>query len=200
MHDLLVSDAAANLRRLMVRDGLTLDQVVARSGLDERTVRGIHAGTSRPQARTLHRLAAGLGVSSDELLQDRWQWSCGQFDRRTNPAVDEALAHEPDLFRGWTAAEFEALYGQFGAGGSLTVDGALAAARGINARRAVHDQVALLLESDQAALLTSLVEVLYQRIQVPPLAAAGARRPGPRLHRSRQRGGPPDHTPLEPHS
>ncbi len=65
-----MSDHAANLRRLMARSGLTLQDVAERTGLHERTLKGILAGTNKPHARTLHRLAEGLGVNADELFQD----------------------------------------------------------------------------------------------------------------------------------
>jgi hypothetical protein len=61
---------ASNVRRVMARTGLTLRQVVEATGLCERTVKGLLAGKNKPHARTLHLLAAGLGVSTDELFQD----------------------------------------------------------------------------------------------------------------------------------
>ena len=65
-----MGDVASNLRRLMARLGLTLEQVIAATGLSERTVKAMLAGTSKPHARTLNRLAAGLGVAVDELFQN----------------------------------------------------------------------------------------------------------------------------------
>lgn len=161
-----MSDLAANLRRLMARHGWTVDSVVAESGLDERTIRGILAGSTRPHARTLHRLAQGLGVNSDELFQDPSLLAYRLFDRRTNPLVDEAVRQHPQLFQGWVEADFDELYSQFGAGGCLTLEGALALVARINKKRSVHDQVAVLLESSEAELLASLVDLLYQRVAV----------------------------------
>ncbi len=63
-------DFALNLRRLMARLGMTLEQVVEATGLSQRTVKALLAGKSKPHARTLHQLAEGLGVSSDELFQN----------------------------------------------------------------------------------------------------------------------------------
>src|SRR5882672_7262725 len=51
-----------NVRRLMARFGMTLTDVVAATGLDERTLRSILRGTTQPHAKTLHKLAHGLGV------------------------------------------------------------------------------------------------------------------------------------------
>jgi transcriptional regulator with XRE-family HTH domain len=160
-------NCAVNLRRLMARLGLTIDQVVERSGLDPRTIRGIlHCGDLRPHARTLHKLAAGLGVPTDELFQRPEQLVHRTFDRRTNPLVDEAVADHPELFAGWGEADFDELYSRFGAGGALTRTGALAAAEAMNRNRDVQRKVALLLESGQADLLCELVEALYRRIAI----------------------------------
>lgn len=59
---------ADNLRRLMAKMDLTLDDVVAATGVCERTVKQVLRGRSKPQARTLYRLAKGLGVSVDEFF------------------------------------------------------------------------------------------------------------------------------------
>ncbi|HWC88644.1 MAG TPA: helix-turn-helix transcriptional regulator, partial [Pirellulales bacterium] len=63
-------DYASNLRRLMARLNLTVREVSERTGLDQRTIKGILRGdNSKPHARTLHQLAAGLGADVDELFQ-----------------------------------------------------------------------------------------------------------------------------------
>jgi transcriptional regulator with XRE-family HTH domain len=159
-------DVAANLRRLMARFGLTLEQVVEQTGLDERTIKGILAGNHKPHARTLHRLATGLGVASDELFQDPSLLAHRLFDRRTNPVVAEVVAEQPELFAGWAEQDFDELYSRFGTGGSLTAEGTVAAVHCMNQHREIHRQVALLLESGEAELLSAIVDVLYQRILV----------------------------------
>jgi transcriptional regulator with XRE-family HTH domain len=159
-----MSDYAANLRRLMAREGLTLDDVIARSGLDERTIKSILAGVNRPHARTLHRLANGLGVSADELFQDPSLLLHRYFDRRTNPLVEETIEANPDLFAGWTEGDFDELYSRFGAGGALTTQGVLDAARIMQRNRQTHRKLALLLESSEADLVVDLIDVFYERI------------------------------------
>jgi transcriptional regulator with XRE-family HTH domain len=159
-------DVSANLRRLMARFGLTLEQVVEQSGLDGRTIRGLLAGTHKPHARTLNRLAAGLGVSADELFQDPSLLAHRSFDRQTNPMVETVVSSQPDLFVGWAERDFDELYSRFGTGGSLTVEGTLEAVRSMNHNREIHRRVALLLESGEAALLSAFVDLLYERIQV----------------------------------
>jgi transcriptional regulator with XRE-family HTH domain len=158
---------ADNLRRLMARLGLTIEQVVRQTGLDERTIKGILAGTnSRPHARTLHQLAKGLGVATDELFQNPALLARRLFDRRTNPLVDEVAAAHPDLFDGWTAADFDELYSRFGTGGELTVEGTLDVVGEINRRRELFEKVAVLLESGQADVLCGIVDLLYEKVLV----------------------------------
>ena len=159
-------DVAANLRRLMARFGLTLEQVVEQTGLDERTIKGILARTNKPHARTLHRLAAGLQVASDELFQDPSLLAHRLFDRSTNPLVEEVVASQPGLFAGWSERDFDELYSRFGVGGSLTAEGTIEAVNAMNQNREIHRQVALLLESGEAEFLAIIVRLLYQKILV----------------------------------
>ena len=59
---------AHNVRRLMAQLAMTYEDLVDATGLDSRTIRGIVRGAHTPQARTLHKLAEGLGVSTDDLF------------------------------------------------------------------------------------------------------------------------------------
>jgi transcriptional regulator with XRE-family HTH domain len=162
----VMSDIGINVRRLMARSGMTLAQVVDATGLHERTVKSLLNGKSKPHARTLNRLVVGLGVSADELFQNPSLLAHRLFDQRTNPVVDEVVSEHPDLFDGWTEAEFAELYSRFGTGGSLTAPGTLAVVAAMNQKRDIHQKVALLLESGQADLLAGLVDLLYQKILV----------------------------------
>ena len=157
---------AANLRRLMARLDLTVEGVVEQTGLDQRTVRGILKGRGVPHARTLHKLAAGLGVSIDELFQHPALLGERSFDRRTNPRVDELVTARPALFTDWTEVDFEELYSRFGTGGQLTAEGTLASVEAMNRNHDTQNKVALVLESGEAELLRQIVETLYRRIAV----------------------------------
>ncbi len=159
-------DYAANLRRLMVRQGWSLAELSLASGIDERTIRGILNGGQRPQNRTLQRLAETLHAPTDELFQDPSVMAHRLFDRATNPVVDEVVVAQPALFRGWTDRDYDALYSRFGVGGALTREGTVAAAKQINRQRRVLDQVALIMETHEADLLASIVETLHKRVCV----------------------------------
>ena len=101
---------AHNVRRLMVRRGMTLRQLVAASGLHERTVKAALHGNGKPHARTLHRLACGLEVATDELFQLPAALAAQQFDRQTNPEVDAVIRSRPAPFADWSTADFPLSY------------------------------------------------------------------------------------------
>lgn len=161
------ADYAANLRRLMAREGITLAELLERSGLNHQTVKCILNGGNRPQPRTLHRLAAALGVPVEELFQDPALLRHRLFDRQTNPVVEEVVAADPQLFHGWTQEEFDELYSRFGAGGALTSEGTREVAQHMNRRREILNKVALLLETNEGELLEGMIEMLYKRALVP---------------------------------
>jgi transcriptional regulator with XRE-family HTH domain len=167
---------AINLRRIMAREGLTFDEVVAASGLDERTLRAIARGTNNPHARTLHKLSQGLGVAVDELFRPPGRFSPRQFDRANNSLVDAVVARHQGTFKNWSQPEFDELFSRFGTGGQLTEAGVLAAAEAMNAKRDLWRQVSVILESSEAELLAEFVEVLYRRVTISAPPANGSLR------------------------
>lgn len=154
-----------NVRRLMVRQGLTLLGVVEATGLDERTIRSILRGTTQPHARTLHKLASGLGIDADELFVNPVE-EAARFDRRANPAAAQIVRRHPELFTGWAPADFEEYFSRVGVGGELTEEGALAYAAATNRRRELMTQVAVILESAESEHLSDIVDMLYRRVTV----------------------------------
>jgi len=160
---------AGNLRRIMARDNLTFDQVVAATELDARTLRSLARGRSQPHARTLHKLAIGLGIEVDELFQPLGRLPARKFDRATNSLVESCVTARPALFRNWSESDFDELYSRFGTNGPLTEEGILAAAQATNAKRDLWRQVSIILESGEAELLSRFVDVLYGRVtETPP--------------------------------
>jgi len=158
--------ARENLSRLMASGGLSLRCVAEKTGLDERTIRGILGGDHKPHAQTLYRLAEGLGVKVDEFFVDPAQLLYRRFDRQTNPMVAEVLGNHKRLFDGWTEADFDELHSRVGTGGALTVEGTLDAVRQMNRKRKLHDRLDLLLESSHAEVAASLLDVLYEKVVV----------------------------------
>jgi putative transcriptional regulator len=162
---------AINLRRLMARDGLTFDEVVAATGLDERTLRALARGMNNPQARTLHKLAHGLGVPVDDCFRPPGRLAPRQFDRATNSLIEGAISGHAAVFSNWSEADFDELYSRFGTGGQLTDAGVLAAAQAMNAKRDLWRQISIILESGEAELLAEFVELLYRRATIAASAA-----------------------------
>jgi len=158
--------ARENLLRLMAARGLTMCGVAEQTGLHVRTVRGILRGDKKPHAQTLHRLAEGLGVAVDEFFVDPAQLLYRRFDRQTNPVVAEVIENHRELFHGWSEADFDELHSRVGAGGALTVEGALAAVQQMNRRRELHDKLDLLLESSHAELAADILNALYENVVV----------------------------------
>jgi transcriptional regulator with XRE-family HTH domain len=155
----------------MVRLNLTLASVADATGLDERTIRSVLRGVTRPQTKTLHKIAAGLGVDADELFADP-ERPAAAFDRATNPAVAEVVARHPKLFAHWTAAELDELYSRVAVGGELTEAGAVAAAQAMNRRRELLKQASVILESAEGELLREFVTLLYRRVALSPPPAS----------------------------
>lgn len=154
----------ANVRRLMARLDMTQQDVIDATGLDHRTLRRILQGITRPHARTLHKLAEGLGVSTDELFQDPDLGGLATFDKATNPVVTEVVDAHPETFAKWTLADFNELFSRMAVGGELTETGTLAAAKAMNAKKQLMLEVAVILESSEAHLMHDFVDWLYRRV------------------------------------
>jgi transcriptional regulator with XRE-family HTH domain len=147
----------------MAKGGLTFEDVVAATRLDERTIRGLARATNNPHARTLHKLSRGLGVSIDELFRPLDRSPAQEFDRATNMLVEGVVAQRPDVFADWSPSEFDELFSRFGTGGALSEEGVVVAAAAMNAKRALWKQISVILESSQADLLAEFVQLLYRR-------------------------------------
>ena len=157
----------ANVLRLMARLNLTLNDAAQATGLDRRTLRSILQAKSRPQARTLYKLARGLNASVDELFEPagrRW----AELDRKCNRVAARVVRERPEMFADWTLAEFDELYSRVGVGGPLTEDGAVAAANAMNRRRDLMTRAAVVLETDLGDLLCEFIELLFRRVAVSP--------------------------------
>ena len=59
-------DYAANLRRLMAHEGLTLAELARWSRLNFRTHKRVLKGVQRPRPRTFHQIAEGMQVAVEE--------------------------------------------------------------------------------------------------------------------------------------
>jgi hypothetical protein len=80
--------------------------------------------------------------------------------------VAEVIESHGDLFDGWSEADFDELHSRVGAGGALTIEGALTAVGHMNHKRELHDKLDLLLESSQAEVVGGILKVLYEKVVV----------------------------------
>ena len=162
------SRLSRNLKALLEARRLSTAELAARSDLDETIIRALVRGEiTRPSLTTLDPLAAALEIDVAELLAepaDDRRRAVARIDRRTNPLVAEVIAARPQLFAGWTPADYEDLYSRFGTGGELSFAGAERCAAAINRRRATLAKAALLLETTHAEELAGRVERLFGEI------------------------------------
>jgi len=71
-----------------------------------------------------------------------------------------------ELFTHWTVADFDELHSRVGTGGALTFEGTLAAIHQMNRKRELHEKLDLLLESSQAEVVRSIMDVLYAQVSL----------------------------------
>ena len=154
---------SVNLRRLLAQHGLTIAEVARRAEIDRRTVQAVLNDSGKPHPKTIHRLAEAFNVAVDEFYVEPSQLLYRQFDQETNPLVGEVVEAHSGLFEGWTAADFDELHSRFGSGGALTHDGVVTAAEEMNLRRALHEKLAVLLESSHKELAQKMIELLYDQ-------------------------------------
>lgn len=148
----------------MAKFGMNYEDLVEASGLDARTIRSIVRGEKQPHARTVQRLAEAFGESTEELFAAPHGMTAAAFDAATNPLVAEVTEARPQLFDGWSADDFQQLTSRFGVGGAMTAEGVVAEAKSLNAKRALVDRARVVLESKDAPLLASLIDLLYERV------------------------------------
>lgn len=179
------------LFRLRLERGWNLDRLARKAGLSRTTVYGLECGAiARPRASTLRRLAEALGLPAADLgamlaaeaaprdvsplgnggeplaessAPDPRDLST-DFDRRTNPRVDDVVRRDPTLFAGWSREDWDQLYSTFGVGGSLSDEGVVAQAERINRQRELTFKLQLLLQTHLAGAAEEFVNRLYGQV------------------------------------
>lgn len=159
----MASTESVNLRRLLAQRGLTIAEVAQLADLHRRTVQAVLNDSGKPHPKTIHRLAEAFRVAADEFYVEPSQLLYRQFDQETNPIVAEVVEARRGLFDGWTAGDFDELHSRFGTGGALTQEGVVTAAEEMNLHRALHDKLAVLLESSHKQLAQKMLELLYDQ-------------------------------------
>lgn len=88
------------------------------------------------------------------------------FDRLTNPVIDDVRAESPELFAGWTDAEWDQLYSTFGVGGALRAEGVREAASQIQRQRETVGRLQIVLETHLRDVAEELIGALFRLVQV----------------------------------
>lgn len=172
------------IRTRCLEKGWDLRELARRAGVSRTTLHHLLSGaTRRPHIATVSRLAAALGIRVDQPSRAAAVPPVGapsrpalagssdtrtDFDRRTNPAINEVCRTRPHLFGGWSGDEWDELYSTFGVGGNLSADGVVACAEAINDRRETTRKLHLVLETHLAGVAKGLVETLYGMICPAP--------------------------------
>lgn len=159
---------AMNIRRLLAKFNVEPQAFAETTGVDERTLRGVIQSRTTPHVRTIKRIADGFGVEVDELYRPVPALSDKRFDRECNALVEQVKRVYPELYVGWTTAQDDELYSQFGTGGAMTEEGILAATKRILERCEVERQFRLVYESHEGAMLRDVVRLAYNRLRLAP--------------------------------
>lgn len=181
---------AALIRAGRVRKGWNQEDLAQRAGVSRTTLHHIERGAvQKPRATTLSRLGSVLDIepdawhttsapaavprpAPDDLPGD----AATQFDQQTNPVVAEVAAQHPQLFRGLTAADWEALVSQVGVGGGLTSEGVVEAAQRLQDDRETLTKLRSILQTHLRDSARQLIGALYDTVAIAPPAARLAER------------------------
>jgi len=156
--------AKENLRRLMSARGLSHKDVVRCTGLDRRTIRGLLNGTNRPHAKTIHRLAKGLGVATDEFFVSPSYLIYRNLYDPADLKVEGVVRNNPALFSSWAQADFEELQDSYSLSDDQSAEGILDVARKMNRRRDLQKKLNVLLKSSQSDAISTFLEVMYKTV------------------------------------
>lgn len=166
-----------NLLELMRRHKISLKELIQRTNISRHVVnRWVRIGAGKPQWDHLVRLAEVLFLSDPLDLLDPNLFAKNaevippkhrSVDRQTNPFVEIVAQSRPDLFRPFTADDWNEIYSLHGTGGPLTEEGTIQAAEHINAKRALRQKFEALLETEHFVPLAAIIEVMYRDCQVP---------------------------------
>jgi transcriptional regulator with XRE-family HTH domain len=159
---------AALIRAGRIRKGWKQSDLAEYAGVSRTTLIHLERGTVQdPHATTLNKLAQALELPAEQLTVAATRTlPAVVFDRATNPALADAAERFPERFRHLTAADWHDLAGQFGVGGGLTVDGALAAVDRLHADRDTLHKLRVVLQTHLREPARQLIDALFQSVEV----------------------------------
>ena len=172
------------IREECLRRGWDDGELARRTGISRTALYNLRRGTTRcPRASTLNSIAQAFDIDPCSLDRPTDESVGGEhihefdapdfdskvqtgsdrrFDRLTNPLVDVVRRNAPELFSGWSEADFDALFSVFGTGGGLTEEGVATAARQMNRRRETLWRLQIVMETHLAEVAERLVKTLFE--------------------------------------
>ncbi len=167
------------IREECLRRGWDDGELAQRTGISRTALYNLRRGTTRrPRASTLNSIAQAFGIDPCSLdtqadepvdgennpvfdfdVQPRGE---RRFDRLTNPLVDVVRRDLPELFSGWSEADWDELYSVFGTGGGLTEEEVAKAARQMNRRRETLWRLQIVMETHLAEVAERLIKTLFE--------------------------------------
>jgi len=161
---------AALLRTGRIRKGWKQSELAEHAGVSRTTLIHLERGaTQEPHAATLSKLAHALDIPPEQFVAAQSIEVAREqtdFDRQSNPALAEAAERYPQRFRHLTPADWAELAGQFGVGGGLTVEGALAAVDRLQSDKDTLHKLKLVLQTHLREPAQQLIEALYRSVEV----------------------------------
>jgi transcriptional regulator with XRE-family HTH domain len=167
------ADVIARLLRAgRIRKGWKQADLAEQAGVSRTTLIHLERGTvQEPRASTLNKLAHALELDPAELVSPRPRMSePAAFDLATNPALQAVFERHPERFRHLTADDWAELAGQFGVGGGLTEEGALAAVDRLQADKETLHKLRLVLQTHLRESAQQVIDALYRAVEVMPIA------------------------------
>lgn len=175
--------------------GWSLLDLAREAGVSRTTLHSLMRGhVRRPQSATLRGLSDALGIPVAQfartLRRGRTAATANlpfeffdverqrEFDRQTNPAVDDVVREQPGLFFGWSEEDWDELYANFGAGGPLTESGVVECAERMNRQRETLQRLRVVLNTHLAEAAAGIVDALYASVTEPQEQNKTRRRAG----------------------
>ena len=173
-----------------LRRGWTREELARKAGLSRTTLFYLErGGTQQPRLSTLKRLAETLELDFQELMEQSLAARppadlspsldprdspvparsdlrlSPEFDRKTNPVIDQVLAESPALFQEFTSSDWEELYDGMRMDEAISAHGVRDQAVRITRKKQLIRKLEVLLQTHFSEITAALLETLYQQIQ-----------------------------------
>jgi transcriptional regulator with XRE-family HTH domain len=179
-----------------LRKGWNLTVLATKAGVSRTTLFQMERGAIfSPRATTLHRLAVALEIPIAQLNPQEqspgdWQLEGSlpadvppsvECDRQSNPYVDVLVQQFPEMFAGFTLADWGELYNSLENTTAINEEDLLQAATNIARKRETLRRLAVLLETHLAAAAAAMINGLFDLAHLPhatdsPVAAGAGMR------------------------